>query len=181
MVNESTLSINLEKARQIKFLLTDCDGVLTDGGVYYSDQGEMMKRFSMRDGMGVQRIRELTAIDVGIITGERSPSIQKRAEKLNIKELHLGIKDKLTVVNEILNKHHLKLANIAYIGDDTNDVEVMKQVGLSACPADATPFAKNVADYVCRTNGGFGAFREFVEFIITAKTNLFKQDEFTFY
>ncbi|MCI0494309.1 HAD-IIIA family hydrolase [candidate division KSB1 bacterium] len=157
------------KAKKIKLLLTDCDGVLTDGGVYYSDRGEEMKRFNIRDGMGVARLRALAKIDVGIITGELSGSVAKRAEKLEIVELHLGAKDKIAILEEIMQRRNLKPEEIAYIGDDTNDVAVMKIAGLSACPADALHFARDVADYVCRNKGGHGAFRDFAEFLIEAK------------
>lgn len=155
-------------ARAIRFLLTDSDGVLTDNGVYYSAEGEVMKRFSIRDGMGVERLRKFAAVDVGIITGEHSGPVERRAEKLAITELHLGIKDKPAVLRDILARHNLKPEQVAYIGDDTNDVEIMRQVGLTACPADATPFAKAGAHYVCPSRGGYGAFRDFAELIIAA-------------
>ncbi len=158
-----------DKARQIRLLLTDCDGVLTDTGVYYSANGEELKRFSIRDGMGVERLRKFGNVDVGIITGENSDSVKKRAEKLKITELHLGIKDKLALLDEIMTRLDLEPGQIAYIGDDTNDVPIMERVGLRACPADATSFAKAIADYICPNKGGHGAFRDFAEFIIAAK------------
>ena len=158
-----------ERARAIRFLLTDSDGVLTDNGVYYSAAGEEMKRFSIRDGMGVERLRQFAGVDVGIITGEHSGPVQRRAEKLAIEELHLGIKDKPAVLQEILTRRSLAPEEVAYIGDDTNDVEIMRLVGLAACPADATPFARAVAHYVCPSRGGYGAFRDFAELIIAAR------------
>jgi YrbI family 3-deoxy-D-manno-octulosonate 8-phosphate phosphatase len=160
------------KARNIKLLLTDCDGVLTDGGVYYGEQGEILKKFNVRDGMGVERLRKLAEVETGIITGERSPSVIKRAEKLQITELHLGIKDKLLVLIQIMNSQNLTKENIAYIGDDVNDISIMQKVGLTACPADAISFTKNIADYICENKGGEGCFREFSELIIASKTNI---------
>ena len=157
------------KAKQIKLLLTDCDGVLTDGGVYYGEQGEVLKKFNMKDGMGVERLRKLANVQTGIITGEMSPSVVKRAEKLQITELHLGIKDKLAVLTQILVNHNLTKDQIAYIGDDVNDIEIMQQVGLTACPSDAISFTKNIADYICENKGGEGCFREFTELIIASK------------
>jgi 3-deoxy-D-manno-octulosonate 8-phosphate phosphatase (KDO 8-P phosphatase) len=154
------------KARKIKLVLTDNDGVLTDTGVYYSDRGEMLKRFSIRDGMGVARLKKVSGIETGIITGELSPSVKKRAEKLGIKELHLGVKDKITLLKKILRKKNLQAENIAFIGDDVNDIELIKSVGLSAAPADAMPDIKNIVDYLCEDKGGNGAFREFAELII---------------
>src|SRR5271170_7526560 len=119
----------LAKLTGIKLVLTDCDGVLTDAGVYYGEAGEQLKKFNIRDGMAVERMRNLANIDTGIITGELSPSVAKRAEKLKITELHLGAKDKPAVLKEILNRLNLKGEEVAYIGDDTNDLEIMKLCG----------------------------------------------------
>ncbi len=161
----------IDKAKKVKLLLTDCDGVLTDGGVYYSNNGEEMKRFSLRDGMGTERLRKLVKIDTGIVTGESSIITRRRATKLEIIELYTNIKDKVKCVKEICEKHKLDLSEIAYIGDDTNDLEIMKLVGLSACPNDAISFVKDVANYITEAKGGNGAFREFAELIIDAKLN----------
>ena len=157
------------KAKKIKLLLTDVDGVLTDNGVYYGIDGEQLKRFSIRDGMGVERLLKLAEVETGIITGELSPSVAKRAEKLSIKELHLGIKNKLLVLNEIVKKRKISLNEIAYIGDNVNDLEIMEQVGLTACPADAMDMVKKQVHYICNENGGSGCFREFAEQIINTK------------
>lgn len=160
-----------KKARKIKLVLTDNDGVLTDTGVYYSDDGEMLKRFSIRDGMGVERLRKILEIETGIITGELSGSVKKRAEKLEIKELHLGVKDKPNLLKQILRENKLKVENIAFIGDDVNDIELINLVGLTAAPADAMPDVKKIVDYVCEEKGGNGAFREFAELIIALNKN----------
>ena len=158
----------IARARRIRLVLTDCDGVLTDGGVYYSERGEEMKRFHIRDGMGVVRLREL-GIATGIVTGETSPSVRTRAAKLRIEELHLGIQDKVACLHGILARTGLAADEVAFLGDDTNDVAVLSLVGLAACPADATSFARAVADFHCQTPGGHGCFRELAEFIITAQ------------
>lgn len=155
-----------EKIKKIKLVFTDNDGVLTDNGVYYSSTGEYLKRFSIRDGMGIERLREILGIETGIITGENSEAIRRRAEKLVITNLYLGVKDKLEVLQIILNKHQLKSEEIAYIGDDVNDFEIIKAVGFSASPADGMPFIKEIVDYVCEANSGNGAFRELAELII---------------
>lgn len=157
------------KIKKIILVLTDCDGVLTDTGVYYSDRGEVMKRFSIRDGMGIERLRNLVKIETGIVTGETSGSVKKRAEKLKINELHLGCKDKADVLQEILKRKKIKADNIAFIGDDMNDFDIMKKVGLAACPGDAIDQIKKISDYVCINRGGFGAFRELAELIIKEK------------
>lgn len=164
--------MNLEeiqtRAKNIKLLLTDCDGVLTDCGVYYGENGEVLKKFNIRDGMGVERLRKLANIETGIITGEISPSITKRAEKLKITELHLGIKDKVLVLEQIIRDRNITAEQIAYIGDDVNDMGIMQKVGLTACPADAISLTKNTAHYVCESKGGEGCFREFAELIMAA-------------
>jgi 3-deoxy-D-manno-octulosonate 8-phosphate phosphatase (KDO 8-P phosphatase) len=165
-MNENQLK---EKAAGIKLLLTDVDGVLTDNGVYYSESGEVMKRFSIRDGMGVERLRKHCGIDTGFITGEVSPSVARRAEKLGIRELHLGVKDKLGKLEEILEKNGIGWAAVAYIGDDVNDLEVLERAGISACPADAMAMVAAMVDYRCGTPGGYGAFREFAECLIAWK------------
>ncbi|MCX7877919.1 MAG: HAD hydrolase family protein [Ignavibacteria bacterium] len=158
-----------EKAKNIKLLLTDSDGVLTDTGVYYSERGEELKRFSIRDGMGVERLREFAGVETGIITGEISGSVRARAEKLRLLELREGVKDKLSVVREIAEKYSLDASNIAFIGDDTNDIEVLKYAGLSACPSDAVIQIKQIVDYITDSKGGYGAFRDFAELIIASK------------
>jgi len=157
------------KASKIKLLLTDNDGVLTDTGVYYSAKGEEFKRFSIRDGMGVERLRELAGVETGIITGEKSGSVLKRAEKLKIKELYLGAKDKEALLHKILKKKNLQKENIAFIGDDVNDYNILKAVGLSASPADGMKEIRDIVDYVCKNKGGNGAFREVAELIIKLK------------
>ena len=169
MVSAKNHQAIYEKARQIALLLTDVDGVLTDSGVYYSARGEEMKRFSIRDGMGVERLRTLAQVEVGIITGERSGSVQMRAEKLQIGELYMGIKDKLALLAGICARWEIRPYQIAYIGDDSNDLELLQAVGLSAAPADALPFVRELVDIPCLQPGGHGAFREFAEFIIAAK------------
>ena len=156
-------------AARIKLLLTDVDGVLTDNGVYYSDAGEVMKRFSIRDGMGVERLRKLCGIDTGIVTGEMSPSVAQRADKLRIRELHLGVKDKLGRLEEIRLRLQLDWPEIAYIGDDVNDLEVLERAGIAACPSDAMPQVKKIAHYICENKGGHGAFRDLSEWLIAMR------------
>ncbi len=159
------------KAAKIRLMLTDIDGVFTDNGVYYSANGEELKRFSFRDGMGVERLRTLLDVPTGIITKEVSQPVAKRAEKLKITELHLGVHNKAERLDEILIRRGLTPDQVAYIGDDVNDLEIMAKVGLCACPADAMQMVKEKADYICLTNGGYGCFREFAELLIAYKQN----------
>lgn len=158
-----------EKVSKIKLILTDNDGVLTDAGVYYSADGEIMKRFSIRDGMGVERLQNIAGLEVGVITGENSGSVRKRAKKLKISQIYQGVKNKKELFEEILMKNGLKPENVAFIGDDMNDFELLQLVGLSAAPGDAMPDIKEIVDYVCEWKGGNGAFREFAELIIGLK------------
>lgn len=162
----------IKKASKIRLLLTDCDGVLTDNGVYYSEQGELMKRFSIRDGMGVERLIKLAGVETGIITGETSESVKKRAEKLKLNHLFLGIKNKELELEKILFNNNLKKSEIAYIGDDVNDIGIMQLCGLTACPQNAMFQVVNIVDYHCKTDGGYGAFREFAELIIQYKNKI---------
>jgi 3-deoxy-D-manno-octulosonate 8-phosphate phosphatase (KDO 8-P phosphatase) len=156
------------RARRIRLVLADCDGVLTDGGVFYSESGELMKRFSIRDGMGVELLR-LSGIESGIVSGERSPSILRRAEKLAIRHVLLGVKDKRTAVQTLCADTGLGLAELAYIGDDVNDVGVLDAIaphGLTAAPADALPEVAGRVHYLCRAPGGSGALRDFAEWLL---------------
>jgi len=156
----------IDRAKKIKLLLSDCDGVLTDTGTYYSANGEELKRFSIRDGMGIERLQNFTNIKFGIVTGENSQIVLARANKLKLKEIHLGVKDKLSLLHTITDRLNLDSHEVAFIGDDTNDLEIMNEVGFSACPADATSFAKNVSDLILENKGGSGAVRELCEFFI---------------
>jgi 3-deoxy-D-manno-octulosonate 8-phosphate phosphatase (KDO 8-P phosphatase) len=159
----------LKRASKIKLLLTDVDGVLTDTGVYYSSKGEELKRFSIRDGMGVERLRKLVDVETGIVTRENTDIVFTRAQKLKIKELHLGSMEKEKVLEEIIERKKIDKSEIAFIGDDTNDIEIIKEVGLSACPNDAMIHVKKICDIILDNKGGNGAFREFAELIIEAK------------
>jgi 3-deoxy-D-manno-octulosonate 8-phosphate phosphatase (KDO 8-P phosphatase) len=156
------------RAARIRLVLTDSDGVLTDTGVYYSERGEELKRFSIRDGMGVERLRN-AGIETGIVTGERSPSVLRRAEKLGIRHVLLGIKEKLGAVRALAEAEGLTLEELAFIGDDVNDLEVLDVLttqGLTAAPADALPSVLGAVNHVCSAPGGHGAFRDFAEWIL---------------
>lgn len=157
------------RAARVRLVLTDCDGCLTDGGVYYGAEGEVLKRFNIRDGMGSQRLRQ-AGIAVGIVTGEMSPSVIKRGEKLRLTEVHLGVQDKLPRVNEIAQRLGIDLTQIAYLGDDVNDLEALQAVGFAACPGDAFEGVKPHVHLVLESRGGHGAFREFAEVILAART-----------
>ncbi len=124
----------------IKLFLTDVDGTLTDGGMYYSAKGDALKRFYVRDGMGMKLLQQ-KGIKVGIVTSETTPIVETRAKKLGVDFLCQGVRfgGKVQAVLQICNKLNIKLQNVAYIGDDVNDIELLHAVGLAACPADAAP------------------------------------------
>lgn len=160
-----------EKAEKIKVILTDVDGVLTDTGIYYGPQGEALKRYSVRDGMGIERLRKYAGIETIIITGENSAAVKSRAEKLKMQEFYLGVKDKTEVLEIIKKKNGYVKEEIAYIGDDSNDYDVIQQCGFTATPSDGMNFIKDIVDYVCETKAGYGAFRELAEIILAFKHN----------
>jgi len=152
----------------IRLFATDVDGVLTDGGMYYAESGDEWKKFNTRDGMGIKLLQR-AGIITAIVTQERTKLVARRAEKLAIPELHQGAMDKLTVIREMAARHGLALKQVAYIGDDINDLEALKEVGFSATPADGMPQIALAVDYVCQKKGGEGAVREIVEMILEAQ------------
>jgi YrbI family 3-deoxy-D-manno-octulosonate 8-phosphate phosphatase len=153
---------------QIRLFATDVDGVLTDAGMYYAESGDEWKKFNTRDGMGIKLLQR-AGIITAIVTQERTKLVARRAEKLTIPELHQGVMDKLTVIREMAARHGFSLKQVAYIGDDVNDLEALKAVGFSASPADGLPDILAAVDYVCQKKGGEGAVREIIEMILDAQ------------
>ena len=151
-----------KKAADIKIFLTDSDGCLTDGGMYYTENGDELKKFNTKDGMGFKLLRE-KGIITGIITGEDVNMVRRRAEKLKMEEVHCGIGDKLPVVKEICEKYGCTLENVAYVGDAINDVEVLKSVGMGFSVSNAIEAAKEAACYVTERKGGDAALREIID------------------
>lgn len=147
-----------------KMFLTDCDGVLTDGGMYYSESGESFKKFNTLDGMGISLIKNL-GLKAGIVTSENTNFAKARAEKLNI-ECYLNVKDKYGFVKNLASQFGVSLKQIIYIGDDINDLELLKSVGFSACPANAQRIIKNNVSYISNFNGGSGALRDIINFLL---------------
>jgi len=154
--------------RNIRLFATDVDGVLTDAGMYYSESGDEWKKFNTRDGMGIKLLQRAGLI-TAIITQERTKLVARRAEKLAIPELHQGIMDKLSVIRDMAQRHGIGLSQVAYIGDDVNDLESLKAVGFSAAPADGLQQVLDVVSYVCIKKGGEGAVREMAEMILDAQ------------
>ena len=148
-----------------KLVITDIDGVWTDGGMYYTADGDVMKLFCVKDGWGVSMLRH-HGIPTVIMTGENSPIVPKRAQKLHIERCYIGVQDKLALAKELCAELGLSLKDIAAIGDDINDVRLLREVGFSASPHNTPDYIKREVDYVCQTSGGHGAFRELVEHIL---------------
>jgi len=150
---------------KIKLVLTDIDGVWTDGGMYYDQAGNELKKFNTSDSAGVIFLR-LLEIPMGIITGENTQIVQRRADKLKITHLYMGVMNKLAVVEKLCAELQISLHEVAYIGDDLNDAMLLEAVGFSAIPANAPAYMEKYAQLRLSKCGGDGAFREFVEILL---------------
>lgn len=157
------------KLQQIKLLATDVDGVLTDAGMYYSESGDELKKFNTKDGKGLELIRNL-GIKTAIVTTENTKIVANRAKKLKIDYLFQGCLDKVTILHELSLASGFGLHEIAFIGDDLNDLDALKIVGFSATPNDACKQNKKIVDYVCSAKGGEGCVRELCEMIVDINT-----------
>lgn len=164
LMNRKTVASSSE-IPEIKMFLTDCDGCLTDGGMYYSEKGDELKKFNTKDGMGFALLRE-QGIITGIITGEDVELNRRRAEKLKLDILEAGCKDKLTALKRICSDYGFKLDNVCYIGDDVNDIDILKVVGFGCAPSDAVSQVKEIAKFVTHAQGGKGVIREVVDLIL---------------
>ena len=153
--------------KKIKLLVMDVDGTLTDGHIYICARGEAMKAFHVQDGYAIAHTLPAVGIAPVIITGRSSEIVQQRAGELKITELYQGVQDKLSQLKLVAEKHNVLSAEIAYIGDDLNDLDCIRYCGLSACPADAVPTVIDEVDYVCNRDGGRGAVREFIDYLIS--------------
>jgi len=153
------------KSKNIKILLTDVDGVLTDGGMYYTSTGDAMKKFHTRDGMGVNLLRK-SGIPTIIVTKEKTKMVRSWAKKMNVSHIYDGILQKEKILKEICKKYSVTSSQIAYIGDDINDIELLKKVGFSVTPNDGILDAQNIVDYICKKKGGDGVLREVADIIL---------------
>ena len=159
-----------KKLKKIKLVLTDVDGVLTDGGIFYTKDGEFMKKFNTRDSMGMELLLKC-GVKTVFITRENSEIVKKRVEKIKVADLYSGITDKKLFLPEIMEKYDVEYDEIAYIGDDINDIEIMKSIAFAATPYDGNFAVKKVSHYKCKAKGGEGAFREVADLIINLKTS----------
>lgn len=143
----------------------DVDGTLTDGKIYMSSEGELCKAFHIKDGLGIKDILPKFGIECAVITGRDSAIVANRCRELNIRYLFQGVADKVECLKNLINELGLQWRDIAYMGDDLNDLAVMSLCGIKGCPADAAREVKGICDFVSTYNGGDGAVREFIEFL----------------
>lgn len=149
----------------IKLFVMDVDGTLTDGKIYMSANGELCKAFNIKDGLGIKKLRDAGIIPA-IITGRKSDIVAQRAQELGIEEVYQGVDTKEKCLEKLVSKYQIDYENVAYIGDDENDLAVMQMVGVSFAPADAVSAVREYVDYVLSLDGGNGAVREAAEMIL---------------
>lgn len=156
--------------KKVKYLFMDVDGTLTDGKIYMGNDGEICKSFSIKDGCGIHDILIPFGIKPIIITGRNSNILENRCKEIGINMLYQGISDKVSKLNEILDELNGKYSECAYIGDDINDLLTMKLIkqngGIVGCPADSAKEVIEVSDFISNKNGGDGAVREFIEYLV---------------
>src|SRR5438876_8840417 len=155
------------RLRSVRMLAMDVDGVLTDAGMYYSESGDELKKFNTRDGMGI-KLLQAAGLVTAFITMEKTTIVERRGQKLAVPEVHQGIDDKLALLTTLAKKYGLSLDQVAYIGDDVNDLEALRAVGFAAAPADAMTYVLKAVHYVCEKKGGEGAVREVADLILAA-------------
>lgn len=158
----------LQKAKKIKMLVFDVDGTLTDGAIYVGAQGELMKAFSVKDGLGINLAMQ-SGFKVALVTGRKSEILEKRAQELGVNAVYQGVSDKVAVLRDICKKYDISLEQVAFMGDDLNDLMAMQTVGLACTPCDAAQDVRAVAHYITKENGGKGAARSFIEYILKAQ------------
>ena len=151
---------------RIRLLAMDVDGTLTDGRIFAGPDGEIFKAFDVKDGYAIKHVLPTVGVVPVVITGRRSTIVEKRCAELDIAELYQGVSDKLDKLREVAAGHGLQPEEIAYIGDDVNDLSCMAYAGLSACPCDAVEAVRKAADYVCVRPGGRSAVREFIDYFL---------------
>jgi 3-deoxy-D-manno-octulosonate 8-phosphate phosphatase (KDO 8-P phosphatase) len=154
------------RKKKIKVLILDIDGTMTDGHIYLSDQGELIKAFNAQDGFGIKRLLPLAKITPVVITGRESPIVTKRCRELDIDLIFQGINDKFSMLETILNRLSVSPEESAFVGDDLNDYPAMNACGFKACPADAVRSIRKISDYVSPRQAGHGAVRDIIEHII---------------
>ena len=161
----------LSRLKLIRLVAFDVDGVLTDGGLYYSDSGEEFKRFNSLDGQGMKMLRA-SGVEIAIITGRSSRCVQARAKNLGIEHVYQGVENKLDAMTDLLDKLKLTRDTAAYVGDDVVDLTVMRHVGLSISVPESPQLVREHSGYVTQRSGGHGAVREVCDLIMSAQNTL---------
>ena len=161
----------LNIAKQIKLLVLDVDGVMTDGRLYITDEGEVMKAFNCHDGHSIKMLRN-SGVEIAMISGRKSPALDKRANELGIQHLYQGREDKINALNELLDTLDVSYQQIAHLGDDLPDLPIIRRVGLGMAVANAYPLVKEHAAWCTQAKGGEGAVREACDFIMAAQNTL---------
>lgn len=164
----SRTPVHTVRLKPIALFLLDVDGVMTDGGIYYTESGEEMKRFHTQDGYGLVKLQKAGVV-VALLTGRYSRLVERRAKELGISEIYQNVEDKGMAYAAMKTRLRLTDRQIAYMGDDEPDLQVLRQVGFSAVPADAAEVVRREAHYVCKRKGGEGAVREVVDLILKAR------------
>lgn len=154
--------------RKIKLIVLDVDGTLTDGGIYYDSQGNEMKRFDVKDGLGI-KVGIAAGLEFAIITGRESPMVERRVKELGIQHLVQGVQMKLPALKQLITGLQLCPDEVCYIGDDLNDLECMEYVGVAACPADAAEEIRAVSHFVSGCNGGYGAVKSCIKTLLDSR------------
>jgi len=157
--------------KNIKLIVSDIDGVWTDGSFYYTKEGDSVRKFTTRDSYGVT-LAKISKIPVLVLSGEENPMVKKRMKKLGLKHVKLGVKNKLGTLTDFCEHQNIKLTEVAFLGDDMNDFHLVGKVGFFACPSDAYPLIRENANKILLTAGGQGSFREFVEYILQQQGQL---------
>lgn len=159
----------------IKLFILDVDGVLTDGKIWYSDNGEEQKMFHTQDGLGIKRLKQ-AGIDIAVISGRQSPAVTRRMNELNISDVHQGISNKMDIFQQLLKKYKIAPENVASIGDDLPDLPLLENSGIAIAVHNAVPEIKSIANYCTNRSGGEGAVREACEWLLTLKQHYAKED-----
>lgn len=157
-----------ERASKIKLLVFDVDGVMTDGSITYDENGIEYKTFNAKDGYGLSRMIK-TGYMTAIITGRRNGTVDKRSDDLHFTEVYQGVKNKLPILEAIMQKYGLDFSQVSYMGDDEPDIPILEKVSIAACPLDAVDRVKNICNFISSKNGGKGAVRELCDFVFNNK------------
>ena len=160
----------MSESSPIKLLVLDVDGVMTDGKVTYTSDGQELKSFNIKDGVGIKRVQK-AGIQTAIITGRVSPMVARRATELGIHHVIQGREDKLIALKELLRSVAIELHEVAYMGDDLTDIDAIANTGMGACPKNAVPAVVSKADWVASLNGGEGCVREFCDYLLDDVTS----------